>query len=348
VQLDGIDDVPIILRVAHPLAFLWLLYTSSEKFADFHDKRHALIPSSDNDPWRVCVYSDEVTPGNPLQVDVARKVQVIYWSFLEFGPAALAREDLWFLVTPRRSGAVSKIQGEMAQIFGAILKLMFVDACGTLHSCGITLKRAGQPAIHLYGKLACFVQDGGAHKVTWHCKGDSGTKHCLLCKNIFTEKSKLLEEDGTEALRCNVIRHAELQLASDAELKFAVRRLNAFRAIDDPDTFIFRSMALGFRHMPYNMLSDLELDDVIAPASQFMHDWMHCIFVSGVWNHVMDLLLESLKEAGIARPYDLFYNYIKQWHWPGRLKMNKVFEVFAHKRREGNRKAKYFKCSASE
>ena len=39
-------------------------------------------------PWRVVLYADEVSPGNPLGYVGARKTWAFYWSGLEFGQAA--------------------------------------------------------------------------------------------------------------------------------------------------------------------------------------------------------------------------------------------------------------------
>ena len=62
-----------------------------------------------------------------------------------------------------------------------------------------------------------------------------------------------------------------------------------------------------------------ELDDIVQPAEQFMHDWMHCIFVSGVWNICFEMVLQALRSAGIKDVYDTLADYIKLWCWPRRV-----------------------------
>ena len=347
-HLDMLVGPPSPLRICHPLAFLWLVYTTCPAFARFIDARHAAAPSTAAHPWSLCLYTDEVTPGNPLTVAPSRKIQVVYWSLLEFGAEALCREDLWFLCTQKRSGIVNKAKGNLAQLVGTTVKSFFCCDAANVTEFGLTLPRpAGRDPLLLYIRMQVFVQDGSAHKFTWHCKGDGGTKFCLLCKNVFTEKSKLIDEDGTALLKCCVIKRRDLRLASSAELRFAVRRMEAHRGLDDPTTFIMRCQALGFVFHPYNMLSDPLLTSIIAPREQFMHDWMHCIFVGGVWNHIILLFMQEMTNIGIE-PYQLFMDYLEKWRWPMRLKMRHVHEIFEPKRREGNNKAKYFKCTASE
>ena len=60
---------------------------------------------------------------------------------------------------------------------------------------------------------------------------------------------------------------------------------------------LFFNDLLGFTHVPYSMLSDATLDPHLRVADQFMHDWMHMVFVSGVWNVVLNMLLESLRKV---------------------------------------------------
>ena len=57
------------------------------------------------------------------------------------------------------------------------------------------------------------------------------------------------------------------------------------------------------------MLLDPELDDVVKPADQFMHDWMHCIFVQGIWNVLLNLVLESIEKQGV-NAYDELLCYL--------------------------------------
>ena len=59
-------------------------------------------------------YSDEVTPGRELVAYNDKKIWVLYWSFLEFGSAALANEDAWFTGAVVKSSIVrNKIAGGM-------------------------------------------------------------------------------------------------------------------------------------------------------------------------------------------------------------------------------------------
>ena len=75
-----------------------------------------------------------------------------------------------------------------------------------------------EDGLRLFAVLGTFLQGGGAHKSTWHCRGDGASKPCLLCKNLFTESSNVCDEDGTNLLRCNVIKKVDLVKATSREI----------------------------------------------------------------------------------------------------------------------------------
>ena len=68
------------IPVLHPAAMLTYVCQRSSAFADFLAGRLAQHPSSVHRPWRLILYSDEVSPGNQLKHHNARKTQTIYYS----------------------------------------------------------------------------------------------------------------------------------------------------------------------------------------------------------------------------------------------------------------------------
>ena len=302
-------------------------------------------PPSAEHPWHVLLYSDEVTPGNQLSPANSRKIQAIYWSFLEFHHR-LSDENCWFTIATKRSSELKAVSGGMSQLFGVLLKRLFVDEAFELNGVSFTL--ASGRRIRIFAKLGFFIQDGGAHKITWHCKGDAGIKFCLCCRNVFSAESVLGLADGDGNVVCNATKVSQLDVATSAELKDGIRRIHARRGIDDASIQEVREKTLGFTYSGYNLMVDPELDDIVQPAEQFMQDWMHCIFVSGVWNICFQMVLQALWSAGIRDVYDSLRDYIKLWCWPRRVNSSKLHELFNDGRRKKNHEASKFKCSASE
>lgn len=94
VSKTGAPDVSI--HVIHPLAFLWQAARDAGGFSTFLQELCRTRPSSHVNPWKLCLYTDEVTPGNPMSHNNQRKVWVFYWSVLQFGVHILSMEDARF------------------------------------------------------------------------------------------------------------------------------------------------------------------------------------------------------------------------------------------------------------
>ena len=194
----------------------------------------------------------------------------------------------------------------------------------------------------MHVKLCIFIMYGAAHKSTWHCKGESGSTFCILDRNAYSSMSRVAEEDGSEMLQCDLKTHAELGLATSAELRDTIRRLETFRLTDSANSFAMREKALGFTYEPYNMLSDSSLDNILHLEAQFLHDWMHMIFVTGVWNMVFNVVLEAIRPEIAGNIYTLLYGYIAQWVWPKRVGGMKLHELFTETKRTANAKGRPF------
>ena len=92
------------------------------------------------------------------------------------------------------------------------------------------------------------------------------------------------------------------------------------------------------------ILLDRSLDDVVDPCKIFIHDWMHGLFVGGVWNIVLYLFLEMFIDAGVKDIYTIFSNFIAGWSWPGRINGDHLHEIFEEDRKDKHRAAKRIKA----
>ena len=141
VPLISTTGEPIDMMVASPLALLWKSVKDCKSFSTMFMNRLAASPPSPEAPWRLVLYSDEVVPGNPLATDNRRKVWVVYFSFLELGPAVLCHEEAWFCVMAKRSHDVNQVSGGMSQVFKAIGKMFFGADIHNLATGGHALDR---------------------------------------------------------------------------------------------------------------------------------------------------------------------------------------------------------------
>jgi hypothetical protein len=341
------DGTEMDMLTVNPHALIHLAFSRGGGFHDLMIRAMLVRPPTPDEPWHLILYSDEVTPGNQLSHANLRKVWVVYFSWVEFGMEILCREEAWICVFVRRSDDISNVSAGMSQIFGKLLKLFFSGTHKPATS-GITLDSVNGAQFRLFYKLGMIVQDGDAHTKILCCKGDGGTKMCVLCSNLYSEKSGIIDEDGTDHLTCEIVHEADLHFASDSDIKGAVARLDAYSRTDDVESFKIRQQAIGFRQEQHSLLLDAELGAIVYPATQYVHDWMHCIFVHGVFNTIVWLLLETLTAAGLHSIWANIEGYLKLYTWPARVANANLSDVFGAKRKTSSRKAKFLKCTASE
>ena len=347
VSLFDKSDNPLDMVVAHPLAILWKAVDDCDAFSTFMLIRLKEKPPSRDDPWNLIIYSDEVTPGNPLATLNKRKFHAVYWTFLEFGVNALSREESWFCVTTEYSLNMNKYSAGLSQAFAAIIMLFF-SADGTDLSTTGVLLHFGNESVRLWAKVGGILQDGGAHKSVWHCRGDGSHRFCLLCKNLVTHQSALVDEDGSNLLCSRVIKYKDLVMASSRDIRKSARYIANRRATLAPQAFTDLQTALGLTDHPHAILLWKSLDIILDPIESYVHDPMHALFVDGVCSITLYLLLEVCIVGGMPNIYSIFSEYLAEWHWPARLHGDHLADIFAGDRKDKHRKAQHIKCQASD
>lgn len=140
-----------------------------------------------------------------------------------------------------------------------------------------------------------------------------------------------------------------MELATSQGLRTTARFLECQARILSTTALGKQETALGMTHHPHALLLDRSLDHVVDPVSVYVHDWMHGLFVDGVYNVMVYLLFEEFISRGKKDIYELFGEYISKWRWPGRIaNMANVAKIFLGDKKEKHRKAQHIKCQASE
>ena len=94
----------------------------------------------------------------------------------------------------------------------------------------------------------------------------------------------ITEDDGTNMLCCGVLKHAELVIATSNDVRKIARYLERQHPITPPDDFKVLQQTLGMTYHKHALLLDRRLDAYVDVSDVYLHDWMHCIFVDGVFN----------------------------------------------------------------
>lgn len=303
-------------------------------------------PCTAQKPWRIIYYSDEVVPGNVLSADVSRKVQCIYISFMEFGPVALSKEEAWFCIMACRSSFVGELESGMSQVTQVILNcILRPDSCNPKEA-GFLLKDQGGCTIRMFYTLGAFLQDGSAHKYIFNLKGDAGTKFCIFCRNLVTSKSGLLQEDGSNTLVADEWDLTRIQQSTDQDIAETISRLEEKKATLNKGDFALWQQAVGFNYSIHGLLHCRSLSQDVLPISQFIHDWMHCFLVTGIFQTIMHLLLVEL-DGMFGNVYPTIEQCLRTWVLPKSM-TTPLASLFSKKRQVANAKANTFKCTASE
>lgn len=303
-------------------------------------------PCSEDRPWGIIYYNDEVVPGNVLSADPSRKVQCVYLSFREFGPIVLSREEAWFAVLACRSSVVSEVSAGMSQVTAALLKTILYPKSCDPKACGFLLKDHMGNTMRFHYQLHSFLQDGSAHKFIWNLKGDAATKFCIFCQTLVTKKSGVQDEDGHDILVADEWDLSKVQQATDNEVAGTIARLDEKSKELNKGDFQLWQQAVGWNYNPHDLLHCAELSQDVLPISQFLHDWMHCFLVTGIFQTTMFLLLSAI-ESEFGGCYAIFEQCLQHWKLPA-TQSSKLAGLFSKKREIANNKANTFKCTASE
>ena len=339
------------LWMVNPLGYLHTVYQKPGGFQRLVKDTFFSMPCTPERPWRIVLYTDEVSPGNQLSVANNRKMWLVYFSFLEFG-VALHDERAWCPLVAEPSKRVRNIHAGISQIIAVVLKCFNgMTMPHDLATGGIVLTDDTGVQIRVWAKIGMFLQDGGAHKLVFGCKGDAGTRMCMLCSNVVAGASGLTEHDDSDRLvSSDEIRREKLILATDADVKGAIVRLIGHKVTDGATAFLIREKAIGFGYQEHGLLFDAALRHLVNPVSQYCHDWFHCLFAGGVWNHLVFLFFQTIYEPPPRESaWDLFNNYTKLWTWPQQFAFKGAkADLFGPARVKAFKYAKVIKCSASE
>ena len=170
----------------HPLGFievatrdLGMFNTFMRQTLDLHNNHVSLI-----------VYNDEVDPGRELATRHARKIEAVYWSFVEYGLPALNHEHFYFTFTVLRSDIRMQVAGGMSQVVKQLLRVIF-NTGGVDMRVGVVCRFRGDNAARLIiGNVKVMLQDERAHKCITLSKGATGVMPCALCMNVHNHRFK--------------------------------------------------------------------------------------------------------------------------------------------------------------
>jgi hypothetical protein len=328
----------------NPIAMLSHAASNCPQFGRLLKKRLDEKPAGPTSRWRIALYSDEVLPGNQLKHDNKRKLQAVYWSFMELGAMELSCECLWFVLTTVRSCTVARIEGGMSSLLKVMLEPFFAEH-SDLFNTGIVVHTAAGLSM-LFATLGCMISDESALKQAWQMKGASGTMLCLCCRNVVAHTSKLHQTDVTGFMVPSTETDTRRWvLHTDATVREAIEFLGRRQPVMGKTAFNQLQTSIGFNLCPTGLISSVKLAQIVRPISNTMFDWMHTYVVSGIFHLEVGLLLQRLSWIGVC--HTDVHNFVNRFKWPARLSCKSANGINTFEKRAQGA-GEMLKCSASE
>lgn len=341
-RMDRVNQQPVLC--VNSLSYLHAVVTQGGSMMQLVLDKLATFHNDYDHPWNLILYSDEVCPGNPLAARTERKAWMLYLSFLEFGHALLSKSQAWLTVGCIRSNVVADLSATISQVVSKVLERIFCSDNADPVEAGLPIKLPSGDHIRLYFQFGLFLQDGGAHKLVYCIKADSGSRFCLLCGNMFLQYSKDAdgrndndedEDEVEDGLICSACTYSELRLSTDSEVLASVDRLAARAATCTKAELKMWEQASGINHEPHGLLLNKKLRDknILAPISQYLHDTMHALVSSGCLNTTIYLMLAAAVGAGLPI-YTMLEEYLSNWVMPGATTRSHLSKLFTAKKAE--------------
>ena len=349
VELLGKDGNMVKIEIQHPFAMLFLC-SKLRHFSDLLQRTIANNRPSIGEPWALCIYSDEASPGNKLKADNRRKMQCMYWSFLDFGPNNLAKEDFWMVFTCVRSTVINKIQGGMSALYSICLKTFFNTAGFNMMTAGVRVFMRDETELRIFASFRANLADESGLHLSWLCKGASGIKPCVECQNIVSKDFAIehdLPDDHVLKPFNKVCRPSQLVLHNKLTIQCIMDDLQASQPpVMGKGAFEEKESRLGFTYNAGSILVDPVLRGIIDPSEQNVYDWAHSV-LQGVFKvHVAAFVRDLFPIV----KYALMHEYLQMWTWPRRLEGRAATgkESMNEKRAASSWEAKTFKVQCSE
>ena len=296
---------------------------------------------------KLLVYADEVTPGNPLQPDIARKYWAIYVGIKEFGSARLANSALWLPIAFLRSVPSKKIIGGFSNCMRMLFRAWFVAPL-QVHTNGIVIDLRDGPTVVTFESHR-LIMDADAYRACLSIKGANGTRCCAKCRNVLSLNHRGTVDD-TYLVDASCTDIKKFDKCTDQDYVDNYDRLIAAKAAGVSNAkFEELEMATGITFNSYCVFLDAVIMMLVKPITSITYDWLHIFYVGGLANHDLFFLFKLIRKTLKIKFKDLHAFVSAEWSLPGFISGSvKIAELFSDARERSMDAAGGMKASASE
>lgn len=327
---------------ASPQKILKYLADESAPFAALLGETHMRHQAQ----WHVVLYTDEITPGNVLRPDNARKIWAFYFSFREFGASILCKEEAWIPLAVLRSTVAKNVKGQLSCATRHLLRRLFAEDDGLSTGVILNVICAGRrEQVIICAKLGNIVADEAALKAIFSSKGAAGLLPCFKCRNVVSQADLAASDASRYLVDMQAIDTSKFDLASNEDYWEKTDILTQRHNVPPKYRFDELQKALGLTYNPFGILADIELREFVQPVDTHTYDSMHISFSNGIGQDEIGLMLDSIKPLGIR--WEHVREYMDAaWQWPKIYKAGSAPAVFSAAREPSG--DQNFRASASE
>ena len=171
-----------------------------------------------NNHLTLILYQDEVSGGNILNPNQARKSNLTYFTWLEF--PVLFQTDMWLTLGVTRSNEIKNMEAGMASLTRAMLSQIRAE---TANGFAVDLVGSQEPSLCWIDKVI-LLMDHEAIRACTGTKGASGLKCCIKCLNVLSLQKAEAVWQHEDISCCDV---SKFWPATDASVQAAANRLLA-------------------------------------------------------------------------------------------------------------------------
>ena len=178
-----------------------------------------------DDPWDLIVYADGVSPEDTLSKNDKRKLWAISWPFHQFGQEALGTEEPWSTLAIVRLTELSKLDGGLSHLLGALLDTYMFNPEGVHVSLrGVALAMASGVFI-LRSTSVIFIGDEPALADMCLAKGHAGINSCMRCAHLVLCRYFVEARDAPHNIRSTDADFNKFEPLTVARLRMTLLRL---------------------------------------------------------------------------------------------------------------------------
>ena len=261
----------------------------------------------------------------------------------------LLLQEAWFELVLLRSDTVNDLMGGFSGLLAGAVMTFFGEAPHNMMRSGISLMLQDGTRHHLFMAMKIVLADEGTLHLGYACKGASGLKPCMLCANIsnYNEIRDIVARDTAGVAQHHVTHDAsKLKFHTTESIIAIVRQLEAAHGTMGVGAFAELETRLGWNYVPGGIMYNTITRSLMDPVSIAMYDWMHIIFVSGVFGVNMGQVMWKLKDHGVS--YAKLHEYLQHFTWPRFLRSVSGKDTCTPKRARSSWNDVTYKATASE